>query len=96
MVKVRGSAGNPLTAGVVCNKVARYYPDFVHGAGRLRHPLRRVGARGEGRFERISWEAALDLVHDNFARIVAEYGAEAIVPLNYAGPHGMLASGVLA
>ena len=91
VVKVRGSAANPLTAGVVCNKVARYYPDFVHGAGRLRHPLRRVGARGEGRFERISWEAALDLVHDNFARIIAEYGAEAIVPLNYAGPHGMLA-----
>ena len=91
VVKVRGSAANPLTEGVLCNKVTRYYPDFVHGAGRLRHPLRRVGARGEGRFERISWEAALDLVHDNFARIVAEYGAEAIVPLNYAGPHGMLA-----
>ena len=91
VVKVRGSAANPLTASVLCNKVTHYYPDFVHGENRLRHPLRRIGARGEGRFERISWEAALDAVHANFARIVAEHGAEAIVPLNYAGPHGMLA-----
>ena len=91
VVKVRGSAANPLTAGVLCNKVARSFPDFVHGENRLRHPLRRTGARGEGRFERISWDHALDAVHANFARIIARHGAEAIVPLNYAGPHGMLA-----
>ena len=91
VVKVRGSAANPLTESVLCNKVSRDYPEFVHGSGRLRHPLRRVGARGEGRFERVSWDQALDIVHENFTRIAAEYGAEAIVPLNYAGPHGMLA-----
>ena len=91
VVGVRGTAANSLTAGVLCNKVVRYYPDFVHGERRLRHPLRRVGTRGEGRFERISWQRALDIVHDNFAAIAAEHGAEAIVPLNYAGPHGMLA-----
>src|SRR3546814_17453716 len=38
VVTVRGSDANPLTEGVVCNKVARHYPDFVHGASRLRHP----------------------------------------------------------
>src|SRR3546814_3280157 len=54
VVTVRGSDANPLTEGVVCNKVARHYPDFVHGASRLRHPLLRVGARGEGSEEHTS------------------------------------------
>jgi anaerobic selenocysteine-containing dehydrogenase len=91
IVQVRGSRANPYTAGVVCTKVSRYYPGFVHGEGRLRTPLRRVGARGEGRFARISWEEALDLIHDRFTAAMAAHGPEAILPLNYAGPHGMLA-----
>ena len=91
VIKVRGSAANPLTESALCNKVTHYYPEFVHGENRLRHPLRRVGGRGKGRFERISWDQALDAVHANFARIVAEHGPKAILPLNYADPHGMLA-----
>lgn len=93
IVEVRGSRANPYTAGVICTKVAAAYPDFVHGEGRLRTPLRRVGRKGEGRFERLSWEAALDLVRDGFTRVIAEHGPQAILPLNYAGPHGMLAGG---
>jgi anaerobic selenocysteine-containing dehydrogenase len=91
LVKVRGSDANPLTDGVICNKVARYYPDFVHGENRIRHPLMRTGKRGDGSFEQVSWEAALDAVHDGFSRIIETHGPEAIVPFNYAGPHGMLA-----
>jgi anaerobic selenocysteine-containing dehydrogenase len=93
VIKVRGSAANPLTAGVLCNKVTHYYPEFVHGEDRLRHPLRRTGDRGEGRFEPISWDQALEAIHANFTAIIAEHGPEAILPLNYAGPHGMLAAG---
>lgn len=93
VVAVRGSDGNPLTESVICNKVARYYPDFVHGETRLRHPLLRVGARGEGRFERITWDEALDRVHAGISAAVARFGAESVVPFNYAGPHGMLAGG---
>lgn len=91
VVKVRGSDANPLTGGVICNKVARYFPDFVHGENRIRHPLRRTGKRGDGTFERVSWAEALDAVHEGFSRVIAEHGAEAILPFNYAGPHGMLA-----
>lgn len=91
--KVRGSTANPLTAGVVCNKVARYYPEFVHGGGRLTHPLRRVGAKGTSQFERISWEEALDEIYTQFSKIIDAHGPQAIAPLNYAGPHGMLAGG---
>jgi anaerobic selenocysteine-containing dehydrogenase len=93
IVRVRGSHANPYTKGVICAKVARSYPAFVHGPGRLRTPLRRVGRRGEDRFEPISWDAALDLIYERFSTVVETYGPQAIVPLNYAGPHGFLAGG---
>ncbi|MBT5527289.1 MAG: molybdopterin-dependent oxidoreductase, partial [Rhodospirillaceae bacterium] len=74
ITKVRGSDVNPLTKGVICNKVARLYPDFVHGDNRLTQPLRRIGAKGEGKFEAISWVEALDLIHDRFQDAIAEHG----------------------
>jgi len=91
--KVRGSHTNPLTEGVICNKVSRLYPDFVHGAGRLTTPLQRTGPKGAGEFKAISWDAALDLIHDRFQAIMDAHGREAIMPFNYAGPHGVLAGG---
>jgi anaerobic selenocysteine-containing dehydrogenase len=93
IVEVRGSRANPYTAGVICAKVARDFPAIANGEGRLLTPLRRVGTRGDGRFQRISWQEALDVVHDRFTAIMAEHGPQAILPLNYAGPHGMLAYG---
>ncbi len=92
---VRGSDANPFTAGVVCNKVTRAYPDFVHGPARLTRPLRRTGPRGSGAFEPISWDEALDLVTAGFKAAIDQHGAQSILPLNYAGPHGELAGGSL-
>jgi len=91
IVQIRGSRANSLTAGVICTKVARDFPDFVHGERRLLTPLRRVGRKGEGVFERISWDQALDLVHERVTAVVLEHGPQAVLPLNYAGPHGFLA-----
>ena len=93
VLAVRGSRANPYTAGKLCSKVPAFYPAFVHGPGRLRTPLRRSGRKGEGKFERISWDEALDTIHDRFQAVIARHGAQAILPLNYAGPHGMLAGG---
>ncbi len=93
IVQIRGSRANPYTNGVICTKVMQRYAGFVHGEGRIRTPLRRAGRRGEDRFERITWTEALDLVHERFTRVIAEHGPQAIVPLNYSGPHGFLAGG---
>ena len=97
LLEVRGSDANPYTAGVICNKVARSYPEFVHGAARLTTPLRRTGARGgpsgDDGFEAISWDQALDLVYAGFQRAIDRHGPQAVMPFNYAGPHGELAGG---
>jgi anaerobic selenocysteine-containing dehydrogenase len=93
ITKIRGSQANPYTDGVLCAKVPEFYPGFVHGSRRLRHPLKRIGPKPSDRFERITWTEALDTVHDRFQRVIREHGPQAILPFNYAGPHGMLAGG---
>lgn len=90
VIKVRGSDANPFTKSVLCNKISRYYPEFVHGENRLTNPLRRVGKKGAAEFEVISWEQAFDAIFENFSAAIDTYGPQSIVPLNYAGPHGMI------
>src|SRR4029453_15395935 len=92
LVRGRGSRVNPLPRRAICAKVP-HDPEGVHGPARLRPPLQRTGAKGEGSFRRISWDAALDVVYERFTVMRQADGAEAILPLNYAGPHGMLAGG---
>jgi anaerobic selenocysteine-containing dehydrogenase len=90
VTKVRGSKGLPYTDGVICNKVARGTVEMVHGARRLLYPLERVGPRGSGSFKRVSWDEALDRIHERVSSVINRWGPQAVMPLNYAGPHGML------
>ena len=87
--RVRGAKDNDYTAGVICAKVARY-SEREHHAQRLLHPLRRKGEKGSGAFERISWDAALDLVAENFLRAEQRYGTESVWPYYYAGTMGLV------
>jgi anaerobic selenocysteine-containing dehydrogenase len=91
ITKVRGSHALPYTDGVICNKVAHHSAEFVHGTNRLRYPLRRVGLRGSGLFERISWAAALDEIYRKVTSIIEQWGPQSVLPLNFGGPHGLLA-----
>lgn len=68
----------------------RAYRQRLYSAERLQYPMRRVGERGQGRFERISWDEALDTVADNLKRIKADYGNAAILYLPGSGNQGML------
>ena len=87
--RLNGAKENTYTAGVVCAKVARY-PERLYHPERLVNPMRRVGKKGEGRFEEISWDEALDLIAQKFLQAEAEYGAESIWPYYYAGTMGQV------
>jgi anaerobic selenocysteine-containing dehydrogenase len=89
VVAVRGAKDHPFTRGVLCAKV-NDYPARTYAPDRLLHPLRRCGPKGSGRFERISWDAALDIVAERFSAIVAEHGPEALLPHRYLGSMGVV------
>ncbi len=89
VVGVRGRREHPFTRGTLCVKV-KNYEDRVHSPDRVLHPMRRVGAKGEGRFERITWEEALETIHDRFSGIIDDFGAEAILPCSYIGQQGFV------
>jgi len=92
-VQIRGAPDHPPTGGTLCTKVARYL-ERTYSPERVLHPMRRVGKKGEGRFERISWDEALDTIARNFAAIAASRdGPQAILPYSYAGTMGLLQSG---
>jgi anaerobic selenocysteine-containing dehydrogenase len=87
--RVHGSRRNPYTAGVICEKVARY-AERVHHPDRLLHPLRRVGPKGSGQFTRISWDEALDRVAHAFTEQAARLGPATVWPYYYAGTMGLV------
>jgi anaerobic selenocysteine-containing dehydrogenase len=87
--RLRGDPAHPITRGFLCGKVAQYL-EREYSPGRLLYPQRRIGAKGEGRFERISWDEALDTIAARLKSVAAEFGPEAILPYSYAGTMGML------
>jgi anaerobic selenocysteine-containing dehydrogenase len=85
--RVRGDKDNSYTLGVICEKVARY-AERIHHPDRLLYPLKRVGPKGSGQFERVSWDDAMADIAKRFLAIEAEHGSEAIWPYWYAGTMG--------
>ncbi len=89
IVTIDGSPKNPVTAGFICAKVRRF-DQRVYGPDRLLYPAVRKGRKGEGRFTRVSWDEALQLITDRFERARTTSGAEAILPVSYGGSNGLL------
>ncbi len=87
--RLRGNPDHPVTRGFLCGKVARYL-EHVYAPDRLLYPQRRAGAKGEGRFSRVSWDEALDEIAERLRGIAADHGPEAILPYSYAGTMGLL------
>jgi anaerobic selenocysteine-containing dehydrogenase len=94
-VDLRGDREHPFTRGFLCQKVANYL-DRVYHPERLLHPMRRIGKKGDGRFERISWAEAVREIAARFKEIAAsDAGPQAILPYSYAGTMGKLMYGSL-
>ncbi|MDQ2844206.1 MAG: molybdopterin-dependent oxidoreductase [Acidobacteriota bacterium] len=87
--RLRGDPNHPVTQGFLCGKVARYL-EREYSPHRLLYPQRRIGAKGEGRFTRITWDEALDEIAARFKTISHEHGSEAILPYSYGGSMGQL------
>src|SRR6188472_1433478 len=89
-VRVAGDPDHPFTQGFLCAKVNRYVERTYH-RDRLLHPLRRTGPKGSGRFERITWDEALDEIAERLNQIRASSdGPQAILPYSYAGTMGLI------
>jgi anaerobic selenocysteine-containing dehydrogenase len=87
-IRVAGDPDHPSTHGALCTKVARY-PERTYHPERLTTPLRRSGPKGSGRFEPVSWDAALDEVASRLGTIAAR-DPQAILPYSYAGTMGLV------
>ena len=89
VIEVAGDLKHPFTRGVVCGKV-HDYAERLYAPTRVLTPLRRVGAKGEGRFEPIGWDAAIEEIAHQWRRVIAQWGGEAILPFSYGGTLGLL------
>jgi len=93
-LEMRGASDHPITRGALCTKVNRYL-DRTYHPQRILYPLRRVGSKGKGHFERITWDEALTDIAHHFGEIIERHGTEAILPYSYSGTLGLLQNGSL-
>ncbi|MFL2433879.1 MAG: molybdopterin-dependent oxidoreductase [Vicinamibacterales bacterium] len=89
ITKIDQSERHDLTGGFICSKVRRF-ADRIYGVNRLHHPGIVKGNKGEGQFERATWDKALETIAARMHQIRDEFGAEAILPLSYGGSNGLL------
>jgi anaerobic selenocysteine-containing dehydrogenase len=89
VVGLTGDPNHPITRGFACVKTARY-PERQEQSDRLLHPMRRTGRKGEGKFEQITWETALNEISERLGTILKTYGGQSVLPYHYAGTMGVI------
>jgi anaerobic selenocysteine-containing dehydrogenase len=94
IVTIDGSTLNTPTGGYICAKVRRF-GDRVYGDARLHYPAVRIGAKGQGRFSRVSWDEAIELIANRMVHVRDQWGGEAILPFSYGGSNGLLTQDTL-
>ncbi|WP_313237671.1 molybdopterin-dependent oxidoreductase [Sporosarcina ureae] len=91
IVKIEGDPEHPVTKGSICNKV-RHMAERIYDKNRMTTPLKRIGKKGDGQFVPISWEEAITTITNEWKRIIAEEGPEAILPYSFYANMGKLSS----
>ncbi len=89
IVKISGNKDNVITAGGLCVKM-NHYMSWVYSPDRVLYPMKRVGAKGEGKFEQITWDEALATIADKTKAAIDQYGSETVLPYSYSGNLGMV------
>lgn len=89
VVGLTGDPKHPITRGFACVKTARY-PERQELSDRLLHPMRRTGRKGEGKFEQVTWETALDEISERLGTILKTHGGQSVLPYHYAGTMGVI------
>jgi anaerobic selenocysteine-containing dehydrogenase len=88
---VRGDPDHPVARGKLCRKCSiGYNGAFLDPQDRLTRPLRRAGAKGEGRFEPVSWDEALGEIAERVRRVEATAGAHTVLNAHYTGTFSLL------
>jgi anaerobic selenocysteine-containing dehydrogenase len=86
----QASTDNPYTAGKLCNKMVNFPNDVTFHPDRILTPLKRIGKKGEGKFEAISWETAISEVSYKLSSIISRQGGESVLPYSYGGNQGLV------
>ena len=94
-VNLAGDPSHPFTRGGLCAKV-NHYLERVYSPDRLLHPLRRIGPKGAGEFERVSWDEALEDITARLKQVIAADGPTAVMPYSYSGTQGMIQSDAMS
>lgn len=95
VIKVEGDLETPYSEGRLCLRCLAL-PKVVHHPDRLKYPLKRVGQRGEGKWERITWEEAYQMIVEKTRKIQAQYNPESIVVMMGTGRNVWAAGSKLA
>ncbi len=89
LIKVEGNTEHPVTQGVICRKFAAS-PTRLYESDRLRHPMKRTGRKGEGVFEQISWDEAIETIVKQWRTIIEKDGPTSILPFYGSGTEGLI------
>src|SRR5262245_30019766 len=91
-LEVVGDPDDPVARGKLCGKCAVAYNGIYQDpTSRIREPLRRIGKKGEGRFEPIDWKSALEWVAERLQQTCTRFGAETVINAHYTGTRSLLA-----
>ncbi len=85
VTRVTGDPDHPMNHGFICVK-GQAQPELLYHPDRLKYPLRSTGQKGEGKWQRVSWDEALDAIAEKLTDIQAKYGAESIAVMTGTGP----------
>jgi anaerobic selenocysteine-containing dehydrogenase len=89
LISVKGNKEHPMTRGTLCVKVKDYEKRHYH-PDRIHYPMKRIGKKGKGEFERITWDEAIETITSKWKKIIDEDGPQAIVPYSYLGNQGLV------